>query len=461
MSKSGVLLNSFRQFSSKNVTPKVCVVGAGPAGFYATQQILKVKPEAKVDILEKLPVPFGLVRFGVAPDHPEVKNVINTFDKIAKDDRVQFLGNVDVGKDVKIEELKNLYHAIVLTYGAEYDRTLNIPGENLNNVIAARNFVGWYNGIPCDKNLKIDLSGEDAVILGQGNVAIDIARILLSSVDRLKTTDITSHALEQLAESKVKRVWLIGRRGPLQAAFTIAELREMLKLPNCKTFWRPNDFTGIKDIVANLARPRKRLTELMLKSLDEAPHDKRNFDKEFHPIFLRGPTEFIGTSNIEKVKFSVNELEGEDLLKQTAKATDKFEDFPCNLAVRSIGYKSKLIDPNIPFDVKSGKIINSDGKVEKGLYAAGWVATGPMGIIISTMNNAFKVGQIVSIELDLSEDKGGYLDLKNLLNERGINVVDYHGWEKIDHEERKRGKSVGKPREKIVEISEMLKIALN
>ncbi|XP_076654152.1 NADPH:adrenodoxin oxidoreductase, mitochondrial isoform X3 [Halictus rubicundus] len=260
-----------RLFSTERAIPKVCIVGAGPAGFYAAQQLLKTSGDVHVDVLEKLPVPFGLVRFGVAPDHPEVKNVIHTFEKTASNPRFQFIGNVNVGKDVSIQQLQEIYHAVLLTYGAEEDKQFNIPGENLENVISGRRFVGWYNGVPADSNLKLNLDVEEAVVLGQGNVAIDIARILLTPVDKLRTTDITSFALEQLSKSKVRKVSLVGRRGPLQAAFTIAELREIIKLDGCKTYWRPADFVGVKDIVESLARPRRRLTELMLKSLGETP----------------------------------------------------------------------------------------------------------------------------------------------------------------------------------------------
>ncbi|XP_058803423.1 NADPH:adrenodoxin oxidoreductase, mitochondrial isoform X7 [Phymastichus coffea] len=459
MLKIGFLINSIRYFSSQSTIPNICIVGAGPAGFYATQQILKSIGNVKVDIIERLPVPYGLVRFGVAPDHSEVKNVINTFAKIAKDKRVQFLGNINVGCNISIEELRQHYHAVLLTYGAEEDKTLDIPGENLKNVISAKSFVGWYNGNPKEKDLDINLNTEDAVILGQGNVAIDVARILLSPIDKLKNTDITCYSLEKLAESNIKRVWLVGRRGPLQAAFTIAELREMLKLENCKTYWRTDDFKGIKEIICDLARPRKRLTELMLKSIEDAKVDNRECLKEFHPIFLRGPVEFSGLNSVEKIKFSVNELQGQDLLNQIAKSSTTVEEISTGLAVKSIGYKSIPIDSNIPFDLRNGRILNASGKVEDGLYAAGWVATGPVGVILSTMTNAFKVGQLLSKELDCTHKRDGYEQLKNIFQQRGLCPITFEGWEQIDKEECARGKKLGKPREKIVDISEMIEIA--
>ncbi|XP_076233206.1 NADPH:adrenodoxin oxidoreductase, mitochondrial-like isoform X3 [Calliopsis andreniformis] len=431
--KLDTICSYVRLFSTKHIKPKVCIVGAGPAGFYAAQQILKSSSDVNVDILEKLPVPFGLVRFGVAPDHPEVKNVIHTFEKTASNPRFQFIGNVNVGKDVTIKQLQEIYHAVLLTYGAEEDRLLGIPGENLNNVISGRRFVGWYNGVPADSNLNINLDVEEAVILGQ----------------------------EQLSRSRVRKVSLIGRRGPLQAAFTIAELREILKLDGCKTYWCTNDFVNVKEIVSTLPRPRKRLTELMLKSLEETPADIQTNAKELHPIFLRSPIEFLGSNNVKGVKLSINQLDGSDFSKQVAVPTGSYEDIPCGLAFRSIGYKSTQIDVSIPFDIKKGRIKNVDGKVEDNLYAAGWVATGPVGVILSTMTNAFQVGKLVHNELLIVENKSGSLGLRKILDEKNIPIVSYNNWKKIDKAECERGQELGKPREKITDINKMLKIALN
>ncbi|XP_012287965.1 NADPH:adrenodoxin oxidoreductase, mitochondrial isoform X4 [Orussus abietinus] len=448
-----------RSFSTGAVVPRVCIVGSGPAGFYAAQKLIKTLSDVEVDILERLPVPFGLVRFGVAPDHPEVKNVINTFHKVAKDRRVRFIGNVKVGQDVTIRQLKENYHAVLLSYGAEQDKTLGIPGENLGNVISARRFVGWYNGVPSDRELKVNLDVEEVAILGQGNVAIDVARILAAPIDRIKKTDITAYALEELSRSKVRKIWIIGRRGPLQVAFTIAELRELINLEKCKMLWRTSDFTGVREIVPNLARPRKRLTELMLNSLDESSANSSNgHDKEIRPVFLRSPVEFFGVDSVEAVKLSVNRLEGDDVLKQVAKPTGEFEEISCGLAFRSIGYKSTLIDEDLPFDAKSGRAVNDAGKVGDNLYTAGWLATGPVGVILTTMTNAFQVAQRICKELNTEESRPGWNKISEILNEKGVRTVSYEDWEKIDKVEIERGKKLGKAREKIVDVNEMLKI---
>ncbi|XP_011299351.1 NADPH:adrenodoxin oxidoreductase, mitochondrial [Fopius arisanus] len=455
------VLQCVRNFCTKAPKARICIVGAGPAGFYAAQQLLKTANDVEVDVIERLPVPFGLVRFGVAPDHPEVKNVINTFKKTAKNPRLKFLGNVNVGKDLTITELRSNYHAVLLTYGAEEDRILGIPGEKLSNVISGRQFVGWYNGVPSDSGLEINLNVEEAVILGQGNVAVDIARILLTPVDELKKTDITCHALDHLSVSKIRRVWMVGRRGPLQAAFTIAELREMTKLKNCSTIWRPEDFTGVADVVPTLVRPRKRLTELMLKNLSERMHPENSNSKQFLPIFRRGPKEIIGSTSVEKIKLSVNKLEGEDILDQKAVATNESEEIPCGLVLRSIGYKSVPIEPSVPFDPQRGRVVNSSGKIGDNLYAAGWVATGPVGVILSTMTNAFNVASLILEELKPTQSKPGSEEIMKILKSRNIRPVSYQEWEKIDNVEQERGKVKGKPREKIVDVNEMLEIAFS
>lgn len=282
----------------------------------------------------------------------------------------------------------------------------------------------------------------------------------MSDLFRLfQNTDITSFALERLSRSRVRKVSMVGRRGPLQAAFTISELRELLRLENCKKIWRPQDFTGVRDIVPTLSRPRKRLMELMLKSLEESVNDN-TFTKELNPIFLRSPVEFHGDNELQSVRFAVNRLRGDKIEDQVAEATGKFETIPCGLALRSIGFRTIQIDSSIPFDTRKGRVVNTEGKVDGNLYSAGWAATGPVGIILRTMTNAFQVANLICKELASStENKVGSDGVRDILNAKGIQIVSYEDWQKIDRVEQERGKQLGKTREKIVDVAEMLDIA--
>lgn len=310
-----------RSFSTKI---RVCVVGSGPAGFYLTQNLLKFREKfpLTVDIIEKAPVPFGLVRYGVAPDHPEVKNVIHTFTRIGEDKDVRFIGNIDIGKSIRLEELNKFYHIVVLAYGASTERRLNIPGEeNFENVFSAKDFVGWYNGVPSNAKLNPKLETTDrALIIGMGNVAIDCARILLSPIDQLAKTDITESALEQLRKSRIRNVTIVARRGPLNAAFTIKELRELIKLKTVRLDLNPDDFSSIDSkVLEQLDRPRKRLTELLLKTLRT---DVANAEKTCSFKFNHRPKSIHGGKRVEYVEFeSMNN-----------------QKLHCDLLIKSIGY---------------------------------------------------------------------------------------------------------------------------
>ncbi|XP_066056747.1 NADPH:adrenodoxin oxidoreductase, mitochondrial [Chamaea fasciata] len=462
-----------RWLSSPAPAPRVCVVGSGPAGFYTAQHILKHHGGALVDIYEKLPVPFGLVRFGVAPDHPEVKNVINTFTQTAHSERCAYYGNVTVGRDVTVPELQQAYHAVVLSYGAEDNRVLGIPGENLPGVYTARAFVGWYNGLPENRDLKPDLSCETALILGHGNVALDIARILLSPLQLLRKTDITDSSLAALACSKVKRVWLVGRRGPLQVAFTIKELREMINLPGARPVLDPADFTGLESAVKDAPRPRKRLTELMIKTALEKPVEMQAAaagaaaPREWGLKFQRSPQEVLPSADGRRargIRLALTCLEGSG---DSAKAipTGDVEELECGLVLSSIGYRSLPLDPAVPFDSQRGVIPNSSGRVEgvPGVYCSGWVKRGPTGVIITTMNDSFDTAQSVLEDLqggvlDISPSREGFGLVESILRSRGVRPVSFSDWEKIDAAEVARGKAAGKPREKIVDPAEMLQI---
>ncbi|XP_037349429.1 NADPH:adrenodoxin oxidoreductase, mitochondrial isoform X2 [Talpa occidentalis] len=460
-----------RQFSTQEQTPQICVVGSGPAGFYTTQYLLKHHPQAHVDLYEKQLVPFGLVRFGVAPDHPEVKNVINTFTQTAHSHRCAFHGNVVVGRDVTVPELREAYHAVVLSYGAEDHQALGIPGEELPGVLSARAFVGWYNGLPENRELAPDLSCDTAVILGQGNVALDVARILMTPPEHLEKTDITEAALGALRQSRVKTVWIVGRRGPLQVAFTIKELREMIQLPGTRPIVDSADFLGLQDRIKEASRPRKRLTELLLQTATEKPEVKEAARWASPPRawglrFFRSPQQVLPSPDGERVagiRLAVTRLEG---VGEAARAvpTGDIEDLPCGLVLSSVGYKSCPIDTSVPFDPKLGVIPNVEGRVVdvSGLYCSGWVKRGPTGVIATTMTDSFLTGQTLLQDLKAgllpSGPRPGYAAIQALLSRRGIQPTSFSDWEKLDAEEVSRGQAAGKPREKLLDPQEMLRL---
>lgn len=441
----------------------VAIVGSGPAGFYTAQQILKGNQDVIVDIFEILPVPFGLVRYGVAPDHPEVKNVINSFTQTALNERCKFIGNIDVGKDVSLREIRDAYSAVVLSYGASEDRALGINGENLKNVLSAKDFVGWYNGDPKDRDLQVNLDCDSAVIFGHGNVALDVARILLTPIEFLEKTDIAEHALECLRKSKVRQVHLVGRRGPLQVAFTIKELREMIKLPGTKPGISPEDVSDLDKVIKDLPRPRRRLTELLYKTA-VAPKvvDKKlwaSATSEWKLHFCRSPVRITGTRDgwVTGVDMAVNDLQGEGLVNKKAVSTDKRESLSCGLIIRSIGYKSLPLDSSVPFDESKSIIPNENYRVKgmHGVYCSGWVGTGPVGVINDTMMGSFDTGKVVLH--DLQNITGSGLAKRNELVEKIQNkAVSFKDWQKIDRIEMKAGERIGKPREKLVTVKEML-----
>lgn len=318
---------------------------------------------------------------------------------------------------------------------------------------------------------QVDLSSETAVILGQGNVALDVARILLSPIDELRKTDITQHALDTLAESKIKELYLVGRRGPLQVAFTIKELREQLKLKNCQTVWRETDFAGVSDVVPNLVRPRKRLTELMLKSFNENK-DKSNIspnDKIFKPIFFRSPTKFLVNSEkqLTGVELVCNQLVGDSMETQKCVSTNDKEILNCGLAFRSIGYKSVKADEDLVFanglvPNDKGCVIDDSPKDMGKLYVAGWLGTGPVGVILHTMGNAFQVAKTMCEDLqkiDLSNTKGGFDEARSIISNSNDSIINWEQWEKIDKYEIEQGLKLGKPREKVCEVKKMIEIS--
>jgi len=454
---------------------KIAVVGSGPAGFYTTQRLLK-NQDIRVDIFEKLPVPFGLVRYGVAPDHQEVKNVINSFTAVANHDRVNFYGNVSLGEAIKVDDLLEAYHAVVLCYGSAQDKLLNIDGElTTKNTISARNFVGWYNGVPEDKDLEIDLNCDTACIIGQGNVALDCARIL-SKPTNLEKTDITSYAQQMIANSEIKKIYIIGRRGPIQVSFATKELRELMHLNDSRIKIEPStmfeDYGLSLAQLKSLSRQRRRLVELILnlhavskKNLDHSPECILKFMSKPHKIVANRDTGWVERLELQRTRYdNADEFINE---KSVPIDTNEFEKIDCGLVIRSIGYKATMVDKSLPFDTKLGAIMNTRGRIHgyRSLYCSGWLATGASGVIAGTLQSSQVTAQSILEDIQnkqlpsLAVDKSGYETIREIVKAKSIQVVHFNDWLQIDLLERRLGETMGKPREKFVDVDKMLDVA--
>jgi ferredoxin--NADP+ reductase len=443
---------------------RVAVIGSGPSGFYATEALLKSDPAVAVDMYERLPTPYGLVRSGVAPDHPKLKQAIDVYARIAESPSFRFFGNVTVGEDLAVEDLKQAYHAVIFTCGAQTDRRLGIAGESLPGSHTATEFVGWYNGHPDYRDREFDLSCDTAVVIGQGNVAADVSRILAKTVDELKHTDITEHALEVLAESKVREIWVVGRRGPAQAKFTSKELKEFGELADCDPVIDAVELELGEASRAELEDKKNaggRKVFEIFQSFTHPPVTGKT--RRLHFTFCKSPVELLGDEQLEAVKLELNRLSGEPF-RQVAEGTGEFMQLDCGILFRSIGYRGVPV-PGVPFDDKRGVIPNAEGRVVDGdtpvpqLYVAGWIKRGPTGIIGT--NRADSVATVQSLLDDIAAlkslgQRSGAEETSRLLHERGIRYVSFSDWAKINHSEIERGQPKGKPREKYTRIQEML-----
>ena len=440
---------------------RVAVIGSGPSGFYAAQALFDSDLVADVAMYDRLPTPFGLVRYGVAPDHAKIKNVIRVYEKTAAHERFSFFGNVRVPEDLTVAELRTYHDAVIIACGAETDRNLGIEGENLPGSYTATEFVAWYNGHPDFQDRIFDLHTEVAVVIGQGNVATDVCRILCKTVDELKNTDITQRALEALAESHIREVHMIGRRGPVQAAFTPAEIREFGDLAECNPVVNPADLCDLgRECESELGdSPRRRnLEALEHLSRSRTPHKARRFTIHF----LKSPKRLCGNGKVESVILERNELVGE-AGNQKARGTGETEELPCGALFRSVGYHGVPIS-GVPFDPENGIIPNDGGRIRNGdgaipgLYAAGWIKRGPSGVIGTNKPDSLEtvrhlLEDIPELPLcEVADDSA----LLQLLQAREVRVVNYEDWKKIDAAEIARGSKVGKPREKFVGRGEML-----
>ena len=444
---------------------RVGVVGSGPAGFYATEALFKSDHNVHVDMFDRLPTPYGLVRAGVAPDHQKLKSVIRVYQKLAADDRFHFLGNVNVGQDIAVEELAKYYDALIFSSGAETDRRLGIPGEDLPGSHTATEFVGWYNGHPDYQDRAFDLSGEVAMVIGQGNVAMDVSRILAKTVDELKDTDITQHALDVLAESKIKEVHVIGRRGPVQAKFTPPEIKEIGELVDCDPVVTSADLDltpacqAEHDEIKN-THSRKNLATL--RSFADRELTSKN--KRYLLRFFLSPVELQGKESLERIVLEKNVLKGEPF-NQWAEGTGERVTENCQLLFRSVGYRGVPL-PGLPFSEKKGIVPSINGRVVEGesplpgLYVSGWIKRGPSGVIGTNKPDAYET--VKSLLEDLSKlqpaetpDSNAVLET---LRAKGIRVVTFPDWQKIDAAEIEAGKRKGKPREKFTTVEDILAV---
>lgn len=444
----------------------VAIVGSGPSGFYAAEALFNSKRPVQVTLIERLPVPFGLVRSGVAPDHPKLKSSVAVFDKIAAHPGLTYIGNVRVGTDVSVQELLDTHHAVILAYGASQDQKLGVNGENLEGSHSATEFVGWYNGHPDYREAKFDLDAESAVVIGQGNVALDVARILLKSVDELRQTDIAEHALEALSKSRIETVHIVGRRGPAQAKFTPAELREFGTLAGCSPVVAPQDLELNEASVVESQDKFSRNIGLNLAILnDYAARFPIERAKRCAFRFYRAPVEVIGAGAVEGVTFAKTRLYGPAFSQGTEDSGER-EIINCGLLFRSIGYKGLQLD-DVPFNHSRGTLPNTKGRViapngdaHAGLYATGWIKRGPSGVVGT--NRADSLETVASLIEDLpiltAANKQGSDALKALLLKRGARTVSYGDWRYLDEVEQKTGALRGKPREKFTRVADMLEV---
>jgi len=448
---------------------RVAVVGAGPSGFYAAEHLLRQERAVAVDLFDRLPTPFGLVRGGVAPDHPKIKSVTRVYDKVAAHPAFRFFGNVTAGRDVTAEELRRHYHAVVWAVGAAADRALDIPGEDLAGSHTATEFVGWYNGHPDFRDRRFDLGQEAAAVVGVGNVAMDVTRVLASDPDDLATTDISRTALDALRASKVRTIYLLGRRGPAQAAFTNPELKELGELPLADVVVRAEDLELDAATRASLETTPDREAEKNLKTLRGfLDRGLQGRPRRIELRFCTSPLRIEGPGRVERLVVGANRLEASPRGVQ-AVATGQEAVLPVGLVFRSVGYRALPVD-GVPFDDQRAVMPNDRGRVlataggavVPGSYVAGWIKRGPSGVIgtnkpdaVETVGCLLEDAERGALPEPTAPDPDAILAL---LTARGVDVVSWRDWQALDAHECGAGAARGAPREKITDPGEMLAV---
>jgi len=450
---------------------RVAIVGAGPTGFYTADHLLR-NPEVivEVDMFDRLPTPYGLVRLGVAPDHQKIKFVTNAFDKVAASPRFRFYGGVEFGKDVTLADLKAHYHQIVYCTGAQTDRRMGIPGEDLTGSHPATEFVAWYNGHPDYRDCAFDLSQESVAVVGVGNVAVDVVRILCRTPEELATTDIADYALEALRKSRVREVYLLGRRGPAQAAFTNPEVRELGELADADIMAIPQEVELDPLSRAAVERSQDRATLKKVEILREyARREPTGKSRRLVLRFLVSPVELIsdGAGRVAAMRLVRNELYATSTGALQPRATDRFEELPVGLVFRSVGYRGVPL-PGVPFNESWGVILNDKGRVLDpstkqplvGEYTAGWIKRGPTGVIGTNKPDAAETVECMFEDLArgavLEPTRPEAAAAEALVRQRQPNYVSYTDWLKLNEIEVARGRAQGRPRVKLTSVEEML-----
>ncbi|AIT81700.1 FAD-dependent oxidoreductase [Novosphingobium pentaromativorans] len=430
----------------------IAIVGSGPAGYYTAEAALKQwGDDARVDIFDTLPVPFGLIRSGVAPDHQSIKGVSRRYEATALTDNVRFVGNVMIGRDLSISELQGLYDAVILATGAPNDRKLGIEGEDLPNVFGSASFVGWYNGHPDFAELDPALSHDTAVIIGNGNVALDVARILAKSQAEFAGSDIVHHALSALDASKIRRIVILGRRGPHQIAMTPKELGELGHLERACPWVDTADLPDESEDAALDPGQRKSVGHLRsFAAPDQADCKPGQVLVEFD--FFASPKAIVGTERIEEIEVERTRLEGGKAI-----GTGETYRIPAGLVVACIGYQTSKI-PDVPFDERNGRFANEEGRISPGLYCVGWARRGPTGTIGTNRPDGFAIIEKVAEDIGEGAGKAGRPGFDALAAERGINYMKFTDWQKIDEAEVANARD-GSPREKFVAVEKMIAAA--
>jgi ferredoxin/flavodoxin---NADP+ reductase len=451
---------------------RVAIVGSGPAGFYAAEALLRNESATvEVDMFDRLPTPFGLVRGGVAPDHPKIKSVIRVYEKTADREGFRFFGNVHLGRDVSAAALAERYHAVIYAYGAETDRHLGIPGEDLPGSGPATAFVGWYNGHPDYADLEFDLSCERAVVIGNGNVATDVARMLALTPDELRVTDTADHAIDPLSDCRVEEILVLGRRGPVQASFTNPELRELGEMTDADVHVDPSELhldPLSREFLENEADiTARKNVEILEEFCRKEPEGKR---RRIVLRFLTSPIEIKGDGKVESVVVGRNELYRDESGAIRPRDTGEREEIECGLVLRSIGYKG-IATEGVPFDERRGVIPNEGGRIldpdrggpMPGQYVVGWIKRGPSGVIGTNKKDAQETVENLFEDLAagrLPQPPRADRDaIEELLRERQPDFVSFDGWRAIDRAERERGEPQGRPRVKFCRIDEMVEVA--